>query len=276
MDLASIAEDLRILMYGYGLKVLGGIAVLVVGRFVAGWLRGLTRRGLGRAGFDPTLVPFLSNLVFTGLLVLVLLSAAGVVGINTTSFIAVLGAAGLAVALAFQSTLSNFSAGVLLLTLRPFRVGDTVEVGGVTGTVREIGIFLSTLATPDNVRVTVPNSSISGAIIKNFSAHDTRRIDLVVGVSYDDDLNVAVRTVQDILKADARVLDEPAAVVAVHEMADSSVNLVVRPWVKTTDFWPTRWDLTKTIKERLEAAGCSIPYPQRDVHLYRVDASNAA
>lgn len=268
IDLTALVVTLRSLLAAWGLKVLGAIAVLIVGRFLAGRLRALTRRGLGRGGFDPTLVPFAANLVYTGLLVLVLLSAAGVLGINTTSFIAVLGAAGLAVALAFQGTLSNFSSGVMLLTFRPFRVGDFVEAAGVSGTVREIGIFMSTLSTPDNVYITMPNSKISGEIIKNYSMNETRRIDLLMGVAYDDDLDVAIRTMTGIVARDERVLADPAPVVAVHELGDSSVNLVVRPWVNTSDYWATRWDLTKALKEGLEAAGCSIPFPQRDVHLF--------
>ena len=268
IDLTAFVVTLRSLLAAWGLKVLGAIAVLIVGRFLAGRLRALTRRGLGRGGFDPTLVPFAANLVYTGLLVLVLLSAAGVLGINTTSFIAVLGAAGLAVALAFQGTLSNFSSGVMLLTFRPFRVGDFVEAAGVSGTVREIGIFMSTLSTPDNVYITMPNSKISGEIIKNYSMNETRRIDLLMGVAYDDDLDVAIRTMTGIVARDERVLADPAPVVAVHELGDSSVNLVVRPWVNTSDYWATRWDLTKALKEGLEAAGCSIPFPQRDVHLF--------
>ena len=211
-----------------------------------------------------------------GLLVLVILSAAGVLGINTTSFIAVLGAAGLAVALAFQGTLSNFSSGVMLLTFRPFKVGDFVEIAGIAGTVREVGVFFSTLSTPDNVRITVPNSSISGEIIKNYSANETRRVDLVIGVAYDDDLETAIRTCTTVLEEDPRVLEDPAPVVAVHELGDSSVNLVVRPWVAGSDYWAARWDLTRRLKERLEAAGCSIPYPQRDVHLFPKGPATAA
>lgn len=275
VDMSELALGLQALFAVWGLKVLGAIAVVIIGRMVAGWLRRLTRRGLERSRFDATLVPFIANVVYTILLVLVLLSAAGVLGINTTSFIAVLGAAGLAVALAFQGTLSNFSSGIMLLTFRPFHVGDFVEAGGVAGTVKEIGIFMTTLATPDNVRIVVPNSTISGEIIKNYSANETRRIDLVMGVGYDDDLNVAIRTMTEVLAADERVLDDPAPVVAVHELGDSSVNLVVRPWVMTSDYWATRWELTKTLKESIEAAGCSIPFPQRDVHLFQEEQDAA-
>jgi len=196
-------------------------------------------------------------------------TALGVLGINTASFVAVLGAAGLAIALAFQGTFSNFAAGIMLLTFRPFDVDDFVEVAGQAGKVKEVGIFSCTLHTGDNVQIRVPNSGIFGETIKNFSANDLRRIDLVMGVSYDDDLGVAVRTCMDTISADPRVLADPAPVVAVSELGDSSVNINVRPWVKTDDYWTTRWDLIRGLKEGLEAAGCSIPYPQRDVHLYK-------
>lgn len=267
IDFSGLGDLVRTLIAAWGLKVVGALAVLMIGRWIAGWLRGASRRAFERSGFDATLTPFLSNVVYTGLLLLVLLSAAAVLGINTTAFIAVLGAAGLAVALAFQGTLANFAAGVMLLTFRPFKAGDFVEAAGVAGSVREIGVFMSTLATPDNVEIILPNSEISGAIIKNYSANETRRLDLVMGVSYDDDLSHAVDTMRRVVETDARVLADPAPVIAVHELADSSVNLVVRPWVKSADYWTARWDLTKALKETLERAGCTIPYPQRDVHI---------
>ena len=251
-------------------KVGGALAVLFVGWMLAGWAKRLVRNALTRASVDKMLVPFVAGMVHLLFIALVVIAAITTLGVSTTSFVAVLGAAGLAVALAFQSTFSNFAAGVMLLTFRPFTVGDVVEVGGSLGKVRQVGIFTCELATPDNIQISVPNSEIFGATIKNYSANDTRRVDLVVGVSYDDDLGVAARTCLDVLAADPRVLDEPESVVAVSEMADSSVNLVVRPWVKTEDYWNVRWDLTRALKENLEAAGCSIPFPQRDVHMHTV------
>ncbi|MEK9507247.1 mechanosensitive ion channel domain-containing protein [Gemmatimonadota bacterium Y43] len=271
-DLDNLMEQIQLLAGEWGLKVIGALAVVFIGRIIAGWLRGLTRKGLTRADFDPTLVPFLANLAFIALMTFVLISAAGLVGIPISSFVAVIGAAGLAVALAFQGTLSNFSSGVMLLTFRPFKVGDFVEVGGVSGTVKEIGVFVTTLTTPDNVQIVMPNTAISGDTIKNYSANATRRIDLVMGVGYSDDLNVAIRTIEQVLSEDSRVLDDPAPQVAVSELGDSSVNIVVRPWVNGTDYWPTRFDLTKELKERLEAAGCEIPFPQRDVHFFYENA----
>ena len=200
---------------------------------------------------------------------LIAIAAVGVLGVNTTSFVAVLGAAGLAIALAFQDTFSNFAAGVMLLTFRPFNVGDSVEVGGGKGTVREVGIFTCLLTTGDNVHIRIPNSKIFGQTIINYSSSDTRRIDLVVGVSYEDDLGLAIQICRDLLGSDDRVLDEPESIVAVHELADSSVNLVVRPWVNSEDYLSVRWDLTRALKEKLEEAGCSLPYPQSDVHLHQ-------
>ena len=249
-------------------KVLGALLVFGIGILVARWAKGMTQGALARSKVDPMLSPFISGLVHVGLIVLVAIAAISTLGVATTSFVAVLGAAGLAIALAFQDTFSNFAAGVMLLTFRPFDIGNFVEIGGQAGTVRSVGIFSSVLATPDNVEIRIPNSQVFGQTMRNFSANDTRRIDLVVGVGYDDDLGVAVRTCMDVLAADARVLEDPEAVVAVNELGDSSVNLVVRPWVKSEDYWTTRWDLTRALKENLEAAGCSIPFPQRDVHLH--------
>ena len=255
-------------------KVLGSLAVLFFGWILAGWIRGLVRKALLSSKIDDLLVPFLTGVIHVGVVTMVVITGIGVLGISTASFVAVLGAAGLAIALAFQGTFSNFAAGVMLLTFRPFSVGDWVEVGGQAGTVKGVGIFSCTLHTGDNVQIRVPNSAIFGATIKNFSANPTRRIDLLIGVGYDDDLGVATRTCQDVVTADPRVLDDPAPVVAVHELGDSSVNLVVRPWVKSEDYWATRWDLTRALKENLEGAGCSIPYPQRDVHLFQSAAAD--
>jgi small conductance mechanosensitive channel len=250
-------------------SVLGAVAVLVIGWVAAGWVKRISRKALTAARMDPILVPFLSGIIHVVVIVMVAVTAIGVLGVETGSFIAVIGAAGLAIALAFQGTFSNFASGVMLLTFRPFEVGHVVEVGGVTGNVKEVGIFTCLLTTPDNVQIRVPNSQIFGQTIKNFSASETRRIDMTVGVGYDDDLGVAIRTCQDVVAADARVLDDPATVVAVNELGDSSINLVVRPWVKAEDYWTTRWDLTRALKEQLEAAGCSIPFPQRDVHVHQ-------
>jgi small conductance mechanosensitive channel len=214
-------------------------------------------------------VPFLSGLVHALVIALVVIAVLGLFNVPTASFVAVLGAAGLAIGLALQGTLSNFAAGVMLLTFRPFKVGQFVEVSGVSGTVQAIGLFSTSLNTPDNVHVTVPNGEVFGKLIKNYSANDIRRIDMVVGVSYDDDLEEARAAIERIVKGDARVLADPGPTIEVAEMADSSVNFVVRPWVATADYWPTRFALTRALKEGVEAAGCSIPFPQRDIHLHQ-------
>jgi small conductance mechanosensitive channel len=256
----------------WALRVVGAVAVLILGRWISAALRRAAVRGLARANTDPTLVPFLSGIVYYVALAVVVIAVLGLFGIETTSLVAVLGAAGLAIGLALQGTLSNFSSGVMLLVFRPFKTGDFVDVAGTKGTVREVGIFTTVLDTPDNVRIVIPNSSIYGTTITNYSAYATRRIDLVVGVAYEDDLATAEGVIQRVLESEERVLDDPPAQVAVSELGDSSVNFVVRPWCRSEDYWPRRFDLTRRLKEALEQGGCSIPFPQRDVHLIR-DAS---
>lgn len=265
--ISTLADVSLTLASSWGLSVVGAIAVLVVGRWLAGAIRRSVLRALERGGVDATLVPFLSNMAYYLVLTIVVIAVLTLFGIETTSLIAVLGAASLAVGLALQGTLSNFSAGVMLLLFRPFKPGDFVEVAGVTGSVVEIGIFTTWLNTADNIRILVPNSSVYGNTLKNYSANDNRRVDLVVGISYDDDIGVAIDTLTQIVKGDTRVLADPAPMIGVAELADSSVNLVVRPWCERADYWSLRCDLTRAFKERLEAAGCSIPYPQQDVHL---------
>jgi small conductance mechanosensitive channel len=224
-------------------------------------------RSLEKSGTDATLIPFFSSLAYYLVLAVVLIAVLGLFGIQTTSLVAVLGAAGLAIGLAMQGTLSNFAAGVMLLIFRPFRVGDYVEAAGDAGSVAEISIFTTTLNTPDNVKIIVPNSAIYGTTIKNYSANDTRRNDIVVGVSYGDDIGLAVSTVERVLAADSRVLKEPEPVVAVGNLGESSVDLVVRPWCRKEDYWGLRFDLQRRLKEEIESAGCSIPFPQRDLHI---------
>jgi len=273
-NLQNALNSVLPLAESWGLQVIGAVALLIVGRFAARMLRRMSIRALQKAETDVTLVPFFGGLIYYLTLAVVLIAVLGLFGIETTSLVAVLGAAGLAVGLALQGTLSNFSSGVMLMVFRPFRIGQFVEVAGVKGTVREVGIFTTLLATPDNIQITVPNSAIYGAIIINYSAEDTRRNDLVIGVSYGDDLKAAEETLRRVLNADSRVLKEPEAQVAVSELGDSSVNFVVRPWCRSEDYWPLRFDLTRRIKEELEASGCSIPFPQRDIHVINGAASD--
>lgn len=274
-DLDALLATVSELMAQWGLKLLGALAVFAIGRMVAGWARRAIRRLLDRSTIDATLVPFITGITYYLLLAFVLIAALGVVGVQTASVIAVLGAAGLAVGLALQGTLGNFASGVMLLLFRPFRVGDFIEAAGVAGSVEAINIFTTTLNTPDNVGIVIPNSAVWGEIIKNYAANETRRIDLVAGIAYDDDIGIAMRTLQNILDADERVLKDPAPTIAVSELGDSSVNIVVRPWCNRGDYWALRFDLTRAIKEQLEAAGCSIPFPQRDVHLHEVGGTAA-
>jgi small conductance mechanosensitive channel len=251
----------------WGLSVIGAIAVLIVGRWAAGMIRRGVVKALEKGSVDAALVPFLSSAAYYVVIAVVVIAVLGLFGIETTSLIAVLGAAGLAVGLALQGTLSNFAAGTMLLIFRPFRPGEFVEVAGEAGAVQEISIFTTTLNTPDNIRVTIPNSAVYGAVIKNYAANGTRRVDMVMGVSYTDDIGLAMDTITRVVKNDKRVLADPDLTVAVAELADSSVNIVVRPWCNAADYWGLKFDLTRELKQELEAAGCSIPFPQRDVHV---------
>lgn len=275
LDIDALLTQLSSIVSAYGLKVIGAILVLIIGRAIAGMLRRATRRGLERADIDKTLIPFITGLVYTLAMVFVGVAVLGLFGIPTASFIAVLGAAGLAVGLAMQGTLSNFAAGVMLLIFRPFRVGDLVEVAGTLGVVREIGIFATQLDTLDHVRVIISNGTVYGDKISNYTANEIRRVDLTVGVSYGDDLEKAKQTILAVVNGHEKVLKDPAPQVEVVEMADSSVNFVVRPWCATDDYWRVYFDVTQGCKERLEAAGCSIPFPQRDVHLFPQDGTAA-
>jgi len=258
------------LILSWGLRLVGAAVVLVLGLAVSKAARLYARKAMESRGVDPTLVPFVSSLGYYLILVFVGLAILGLFGIETTSVIAVLGAAGLAIGLALQGTLSNFASGVMLLVFRPFRVGDFIDAGGTTGTVEAIGVFATTLNTPDNVRVIAPNASIYGQVIKVFTANATRRNDMTVAISYGDDIGRAVETIRGVLAADPRVLADPAPFVAASELAASSVSLVVRPWCRKEDYWDLRCDLTRRLKEALEAAGCTIPFPQTEVHLHRV------
>lgn len=268
-NVEQIVDTATVFLTSWGLKVVGAIVVLIVGRIVAGWARNAVRRVLERRSVDPTLVPFLSSLVYYLLIAVVAIMVLERFGVQTASLVAVLGAAGLAVGLALQGTLSSFSAGVMLLAFRPFKVGDYVDVGGTAGSVVEIGLFTTTLKSPDNVMIVAPNSQVYGQTIKNYSGYDTRRLDMVMGISYDDDIQVALDTIRRVVTADSRVLAEPEPLFAVSNLGDSSVDVVVRPWCAGADYWGLKFDLTRQLKEQLEAAGCSIPYPQRDVHVFQ-------
>ncbi len=251
----------------WGIKIVGAIAIYIIGKWIAGLLTNLFRKMLEKSDTDVTLVKFLGDLVYFGLIVLVILAALGTLGVDTTSFAAILAAAGLAIGLALQGNISNFGAGVMILFLKPFKVGDFVEAGGATGVVDQIGIFNTTFKTGDNRIVIVPNSNIIGGNITNYSREAIRRIDLVIGVGYEDDLKLVKSTLEEILNNHPKVLKDPAPAVALAELADSSVNFNVRPWVKSEDYWAVRSELLETIKTTFDEKGINIPYPQLDVHV---------
>jgi len=251
----------------YGIKIIGAFAVFIIGKWLAKLLTKLFRKGLEKSDTDITLVKFLGDLVYFGLFVLVIIAALGTLGVNTTSFAAIVGAAGLAVGLALQANFSNFGAGVIILFLRPFKVGDFVEAGGATGVIESIGIFNTTVKTGDNKIIIVPNSNIIGGNIVNYSKEPVRRIDLVIGVGYEDDLKLVKSTLEEILNSHPKVLKDPAPAVALAELADSSVNFNVRPWVKSEDYWGVRSELLETVKTTFDEKGINIPYPQMDVHV---------
>jgi small conductance mechanosensitive channel len=255
-----------------GKNLIVALIIFYVGRFVIGFVvRGLHKM-LQKNGVDKTLETFVCNLVRTALLIVVIIAAISALGIETTSFIAIFGAAGLAVGLALQGSLSNFASGVLIVLFRPYKVGDFIEAAGINGSVEQVQILTTVLKTGDNKQVIVPNSQIMDSVITNYSANDTRRVDMVVGVSYDDDLDKVRSTIQELVAADERIMTEPACTIAVSALADSSVNFVVRPWVKTSDYWGVMFDLTEAIKKRFDKDGISFPFPQQDVHLYQASA----
>jgi len=247
-------------------NIIFAIAIVVVGRIVVKWLVKLARKVMIRSELDPILVNFLSSIANAVLLLFVFIAALDQLGVDTTSLIALLGAAGLAIGLALQGSLQNFAAGVMLIVFRPFKLGDFIEAGGVVGVVEKISIFSTVMKTGDNREIIIPNGQIYSGAITNYSARETRRIDMVFGIGYDDDMRKAKQIMVDILEAHELILKDPAPAVAVAELADSSVNFNVRPWVNSADYWPVRADLIEKIKLAFDENGISIPYPQMDVH----------
>jgi len=254
----------------YAFNFIFAVAIFVIGRYIAKILTSLFKKFLNKSNVNETLKIFLGNVIYGLLLIVVVLAALNKLGIETTSFIAILGAIGLAIGLAFQSTLSNISAGVMIIIFRPISVGDFVEAGGVSGTVEEINLFNTMMKTPDNKVIIVSNSNIIGGNIINYSKKETRRVDFVFGIGYDDDLKLAKNTLLDIVNNDSRILKDPAPFVAVKELGDSSVNFVVRTWVKSEDYWGVHFDTIEKVKLTFDEKGISIPYPQMDVHTHKV------
>ncbi|MEQ9619352.1 MAG: mechanosensitive ion channel [Deltaproteobacteria bacterium] len=267
LESININELITTYLIPWGKNIILAVIIFILGRYIANLLNGLVRKVLTNAKVDTILINFLSSIVAWILLLIVIIMALNQLGINTTSLIALIGAAGLAIGLSLQDSLKNFAAGVMLITFRPFREGDYVDAGGTSGSVENIAIFSTTFKTPDNRQVVVPNGAIYSGVITNYSAMDTRRIDMVFGIGYDDDIKKAKEIIENILKSEGRIHSLPAPVVAVDELADSSVNFVVRPWVNTSDYWAVKWELTEKIKIAFDENGISIPFPQMDVHL---------
>ncbi|HCP00950.1 MAG: mechanosensitive ion channel protein MscS [Alphaproteobacteria bacterium] len=262
-----LLEQTYTVLLTYGLNFFGALAIIVIGFIAAGWARRSVERALTRIGrADATLVRFFGSLVRYAIIAFVVIAALQRFGVEATSLVAVFGAAGLAIGLALQGTLSNVAAGVMLLMFRPFKIGDFIDAGGQAGTVKELGLFTTEMATSDNIKIIIPNGAIWGQAIKNYSGNATRRVDFLLGIDYGDDINAAMATINRVIGEEARTLYDPAPMVVVGELGDSSVNLIVRIWVNAPDYSDVKYSLIKTFKEQLEADGMSIPFPQQVVH----------
>jgi small conductance mechanosensitive channel len=267
-EATPLIERVQTMGVEYGTRILGALIILLVGF----WAAKMIRRGVAglmeRRAVDPTLISFVASLLHMTMKIFIVVAALEKLDIKTTSFVAILGAAGLAIGLALQGSLANFAAGVLMIIFKPFKVGDFIEAGGAMGSVVEIGIFTTILNSTDNKKIIIPNAGVTGGNITNFNANGTRRVDLKAGISYSDDIDKAKTVLDSVLAADDRILKDPAPTVAMVEMADSSVNFVVRPWCAGADYWGVYFDTKEAIKKRFDEAGITIPFPQRDVHLY--------
>ncbi|MEA1989525.1 MAG: mechanosensitive ion channel [Pseudomonadota bacterium] len=266
--------DFDILLNDYAMpwaiKIVMAIAIFVIGRWVVKVIVNLVKKLLGRSeSMDEMLINFLGSIVNAILLLFVIIAALDQLGVDTSSLVALIAAAGLAIGLALQGSMQNFAAGVMIIVFKPFKSGDFIEAGGVSGVVEKVQIFSTTMRTGDNKEVIVPNGGIYGGAITNFSARDTRRVDMVFGIGYDDDIRKAKEILEGLVAADERILKDPAPVVALSELADSSVNFIVRPWVNSGDYWAVMWDMNEKVKTSFDEAGISIPYPQMDVHLHK-------
>lgn len=255
----------------YGLKLVLAIAVFFIGKAIVKWLANMLGAAMDKRNVDHTVASFCKHIAYYAMFTMVVIAALGQLGVKTASFVAILGAAGLAIGFALQGSLANFAAGVLLITFRPFKTGDYVEAGGASGSVQEISIFTTTLMTPDNKKIIIANGAVFGDNITNYSSQENRRVDLVVGVSYNADIAKTKEILLSVAQADERVLKDKDITIGLSELADSSVNFVLRPWVKTSDYWPTYFALMENIKIKLDEAGIEIPYPQMDVHLSKTE-----
>ncbi|MEW5009830.1 MAG: mechanosensitive ion channel [Cycloclasticus sp.] len=265
---AQTQQQIQEILTVYGLKLIAALAIFIIGKLLASLIKSGIGKAMTKAKSDPILISFTSNMVYAALLAFVIIAALGQLGIQTTSFIAILGAAGLAIGLALQGSLSNFAAGVLMIIFRPFKQGDFIEGAGVAGVVEEIHIFNTVLRTGDNKTIIIPNASLMNNNIVNYSSKPTRRLDLVIGIGYDDDIKKAKNVLSELMQQEPRILKEPAPTLGLLELADSSVNFAVRPWVNSADYWGVHFDLLENIKLRFDQEGISIPYPQQDIHLH--------
>ena len=265
---AQTQQQIQEILTVYGLKLIAALAIFIIGKLLASLIKSGIGKAMTKAKSDPILISFTSNMVYAALLAFVIIAALGQLGIQTTSFIAILGAAGLAIGLALQGSLSNFAAGVLMIIFRPFKQGDFIEGAGVAGVVEEIHIFNTVLRTGDNKTIIIPNASLMNNNIVNYSSKSTRRLDLVIGIGYDDDIKKAKNVLSELMQQEPRILKEPAPTLGLLELADSSVNFAVRPWVNSADYWGVHFDLLENIKLRFDQEGISIPYPQQDIHLH--------
>ncbi|MBL4783652.1 MAG: mechanosensitive ion channel [Porticoccaceae bacterium] len=263
----DIITQIQELLAVYGLKVIAALAIFIIGKIIAKIIARGIAKAMTKAKSDPILVSFTTHLIYVALLAFIIIASLGQLGIQTTSLIAIIGAAGLAVGLALQGSLSNFAAGVLMIIFRPFKQGDYIDGAGVSGTVEEMHIFNTVLRTADNKTIIVPNARLMNDNITNYSTKPTRRVDFVFSIGYDDDLRKAKQLLEDILSADERILKDPAATIVILELADSSVNIAVRPWVKSSDSWSVRCDIIERVKLTFDKEGISFPYPQQDVHI---------
>jgi small conductance mechanosensitive channel len=269
-DITSyIPDNIVEILGGYAFSLIMALLIFIIGKWIVNKIVTLLGKVLRKVkGMDVTLIKFLENIVYYALMIVVLLTALGKLGVETTSFLAILGAAGLAIGLALKDSLGNFASGVMIIMFKPFKVGDAVTAAGVTGTVSEVGIFNSVFTTPDNQKIIIPNGAITSGSITNINANDTRRVDLLVGIGYEDDIKKTKDVLNAIISSHEKILIDKGITIAVSELADSSVNFVVRAWVKTPDYWDVKFALTETIKLRFDEEGISIPFPQQDVHHY--------
>ena len=267
----NVSELINTYVIPWGINILLALLIYIIGKMIVGVLVNIFGKLMSRSKYDDMLIGFLKSILSAILMLFVIVASLDRLGVDTTSLVAILGAAGLAIGLSLQGSLQNFAAGVMLLVFRPFTRGNFIEAGGTAGVVKDITIFTTVMTTPDNKEIIVPNGAIYGGNIVNFSAKETRRVDMVVGISYDSDLKKAKEILIEMVNADERILKDPEPQVAVAELADSSVNFVVRPWVKSGDFWGVKFDFTEAVKLRFDQEGIGIPFPQMDVHLHKED-----